>query len=237
MKCNFANINVEFDSEYEERFQTSFENYKKEFDLADIKFEITPKDIEFEITIDENAKKQNRSFTVTKTSVLRKIGEKIGDFDGAILHSASFAVDGKGFAFSALSGTGKSTHMFKWQEMLGDRFQIVNGDKPFIRFIDDDLYIYGNPWAGKEFLESNIKVPLKHICQIVRSETNHTEQMPKQEGINLLLNQIYMPFDPMARIKTLQLINRIADSVTFWKISCNMDDDAAEVSYKAIFGE
>ena len=237
MKCNLADLKIEFISENEVKFEKLLRQYKSDFETSDIHFKIEENDIEYERIIDENAERITSKFAVSVTVALRKIGEKIVDFDGAILHSASFAVDGEGVAFGAFSGTGKSTHMFKWQDMLGDRFQIVNGDKPFVRFVDNELYIYGNPWAGKEGLKANIKVPLKHICQIVRSETNHTEPMTKQEGINLLLNQIYMPLDPMARIKTLQLINRIAESVNFWKISCNMDDDAAEVSYKAIFGE
>ena len=236
MKCRFADLNIEILSMCDEKFQKWLETYKQDFNNSDFTIKIDDEDIDRERSIDEIARITQSIFMISKTATLRKIGDKLPDYDATLLHSAAFAVDGVGVAFGALSGTGKSTHMFKWKDMLGDRFQIVNGDKPFIRFIDDELYIYGNPWAGKEGLQSNIKVPLKHICRIVRSETNHTEQMSKQEGIDLLLNQVYMPFDPMARIKTLQLINRIADSVTFWKISCNMDENAAEVSYKAIFG-
>lgn len=236
IKCKLADLNIQFETQYEDMFIKLLRNYMIDFSKFDVYFKITKDNIEFEKLNYLDQEEISLEEMYCMTAILRNIGEKLPNFDGAILHSASFAVDGEGVAFGAFSGTGKSTHMFKWQNMLGDRFQIVNGDKPFIRFVDNELYIYGNPWAGKEGLRRNIKIPLKHICQIVRSETNHTEPMTKQEGINLLLNQVYMPLDPMARIKTLQLINRIADSVNFWKISCNMDDDAAEVSYKAIFG-
>ena len=236
IKCKLADLNIRFDTEYEERIASLLYNYTEEFFQADIDFEVTKSQIEFEKKQFEGESKFLSDRLYCETAILRKIGEKLPDFDGAVLHSATFAVDGEGVAFGALSGTGKSTHMFKWRDMLGEQFQIINGDKPFVRFVNNELYTYGNPWAGKEGFQSNIKVPLKHVCQIVRSEINHTEPMSKQEGINLLLNQIYMPLDPMARIKTLQLINRIADSVTFWKISCNMDEDAAKTSYEAIFG-
>lgn len=237
IKCKLADLNIQFNTEFEEKMASLLCNYTDEFAKSDITFEIDKAKIEFEKKQFAAESKYLSDRMYCETAILREIGENLLNFDGAVLHSASFAVDGKGVAFGALSGTGKSTHMFKWRELLGERFQIVNGDKPFIRFVDDELYIYGNPWAGKEGLKDNVKAPLKHICQIVRSETNHTEPMTKQEGMNLLLNQVYMPINPMARIKTLQLINRIADSVNFWKISCNMDDDAAEVSYKAIFGD
>ena len=51
----------------------------------------------------------------------------------------------------------------------------------------------------------------------------------------ILLNQIYMPNDAQMRIKTLELADRIANSVNFWEISCNMDIQAAQVSYSTIF--
>ena len=46
-----------------------------------------------------------------------------------------------------------------------------------------------------------------------------------------------MPFDPVMRIKTIALVYRIVEKVKFWKIKCNMDIEAAEVSYSAIFGD
>ena len=98
-------------------------------------------------------------------AVQRKITEKLIDFDVLLFHSSLMAVDGFGYAYSAPSGTGKSTHTAILRKVYGDRVQIVNDDKPFLRLKDGVVYAYGTPWAGKEHLENNIKVPL-HASQI-----------------------------------------------------------------------
>ena len=51
-------------------------------------------------------------------------------FDGILLHSSCIVVDGVAYAFSADSGTGKSTHTQLWLKRFGDRAHILNDDKP-----------------------------------------------------------------------------------------------------------
>ena len=101
MKCLFADLNVEFESKYEEMFQACFREYATNFEISDLAFEISKKDVDFEREIDINAKHCELDNIVSKTVVLRKIGEKLPELDGAVLHSSSFAVDGKGVAFGA----------------------------------------------------------------------------------------------------------------------------------------
>ena len=96
-------------------------------------------------------------------AVYRKIAEKIIEYDGILLHGVVADVDGTGVAFLAKSGVGKSTHTALWQEVLGDKMTVVNGDKPLIRIIDDKIYAYGTPWAGKEKNQKNTKTNLKKI--------------------------------------------------------------------------
>ena len=50
-------------------------------------------------------------------------------------------VDNDAYAFCAKSGTGKTTHTKLWMQLLGDRMSYINGDKPLIRIIDDQIYI------------------------------------------------------------------------------------------------
>ena len=117
---------------------------------------------------------------------------------------------------------------------------IVNGDKPIVRFFEDEPnvpYAYGTPWNGKERLGCNMRTPVKHICFIERSETNYVEKMKPSEIIDLIFNQVYMPKDPIAVANTMQLINRFINCCSIWKIHCNMDISAAEVAYNTIFGK
>lgn len=169
----------------------------------------------------------------------RKLAEWLPLHNAFVLHSACFDVGGDGVVFAAHSGTGKTTHMLLWQKLLGDKMTIVNGDKPIVRFFEDEPdipYAYGTPWNGKEQYGCNMRTPVKHICFIERSETNYVEKMKPAEIIDLIFNQVYMPKDPMAVVNTMQLINRFINCCSIWKIHCNMDISAAEVAYNTIFG-
>ena len=235
-KFRFADLNIEFlpPNKY---LDYQLRDYSVVSENTDISLTISEVDMQFERKQKENLNTQKHDFFITNTVALRKIAEKLPFYDSAVFHSCAFAVDKKGVALTARSGTGKTTHMLLWKEMLGEKFNIVNGDKPFIRIIDDNLYVYGSPWAGKEGLNANISSPLTDICLISRSKTNFTEKLSKQEGIDILMQQIYMPLDVSARLKTLELIYKIAEKVNFWQINCNMEPEAAEVAYNAIFGK
>ncbi len=215
----------------------------------------------------------------------RKIAEWLPTRDAFVLHSACFDVDGVGVAFAAHSGTGKTTHMTRWMEYLGDRMTIVNGDKPIVRFFDEEQntppsdegggplaaegekketslpqpkseilpapssegadraieanipYAYGTPWNGKEKLGCNMRTPLKHICFIERSETNYVEHAKKEDVIERIFNQVYMPKDPIAVTKTMELIDRLLSNCSLWIIHCNMDENAGKIAYKQIFNK
>lgn len=234
-KCKLADLNIEFDLVYD-RTCDYLSAYSENFETSDLYIKLTDSDFknESKFSLEENhALFHNK--TLETTAVFRLMAEKLPLFDAAALHSCAFKVADKGIAFGAHSGTGKTTHMLLWKKLLGDNFVVVNGDKPLIRFIGDELYMYGSPWAGKEGLNNNIKVSLTDICKIERSETNETVPLSKEDAIEFLMKQIYMPMDPQMRIKTLELIYRIAEKVKFWKIKCNMELDAAEVAYNTIF--
>ncbi len=203
----------------------------------DYSFKITKEHIEYEqLVVDEVFPPP----VLELSAIYREISEWLPNRDAFVLHSATFDVDGVGVAFAARSGTGKSTHMFLWQKLLGDKMTVVNGDKPIVRFFEDEPecpYAYGTPWNGKEKLGCNMRTPLKHICFIERAKENSVEKVDPKDAINRILNQVYMPKNPMALAKTIELINRLINCCNFWKINCNMEPEAAEVAYNAIFGK
>jgi len=236
MLFNIAEFVVEFD--FITNLKTSKDSqYHIENGVADVIISASKSDLEEEIKIaDEN----DISAKIERAAIHRKFAEWLPLHNAFVLHSAVIDVDGEGVAFAAHSGTGKTTHMMLWQKLLGDRLTIVNGDKPIVRFFDDEPaipYAYGTPWNGKERLGCNMRTPVKHICFIVRSETNFVEPMEASEIIDLIFNQVYMPKDPMAVLNTMQLINRFIGSCKLWKIHCNMDISAAETAYNTLFSE
>ena len=234
MKCVIADFNIDFSYDIQ-RTEPALEEYKREFDSADVIIEVSEKDKNEEA---QSAEVWHGDGQLTFFVCLRKLASWIPLNGAFVCHSACFDVDGVGVAFAAHSGTGKTTHMNLWQKLLGDRMTVVNGDKPIVRFFDDEPktpYAYGTPWNGKEHLGCNMRTPLKHICFIERSETNFVEKLDKAEAINRIFNQVYKPKDPIAVMNTMTLIDRLLSCCNLWIIHCNMEDDAAETAYNAIF--
>ena len=235
MKCRIADFDFLINNIYPDLSRSCGKYLLPEGDGCDLSFTITEKDIKAE----ENDGDFSPQY-LEYIALCRKISEAIPLHNAFLLHSAAFDVDGTGVAFAAHSGTGKTTHMLLWQKLLGDRLKIVNGDKPIVRYFDNEPntpYAYGTPWNGKERLGCNMRTPLKHICFIERAEQNSCEKMDKTDAVNRIFNQVYMPKDPAAVANTIVLINRLISDCNLWKIKCNMDISAAETAYLTIFGE
>ena len=235
MKCRFADINYDISNIYPWVEKRCREYSIPDSSICDERIVITKEDIESE-NKDGSYSPQYLEFI----ALCRKISDKLPFCNAFLLHSAVFEVKGVGIALAAASGTGKTTHMLLWQKLLGKRLTIVNGDKPFVRFLDNEPnipYAYGSPWNGKEGLSRNMRTPLRHICFIERAEENSCEPIGTDEAINLLFNQLYIPKDPAAAANGLILTNKLITSCKLWRIRCNMDISAAETAYNAIFGD
>ncbi len=167
-------------------------------------------------------------------AVYRKIAEKMADYDGFLMHGVVLETKGCGVAFLAKSGVGKSTHARFWLEFLGDRAEIINGDKPLVRIKDGVPFAYGTPWAGKEGIEQNKSVTLKKICFIKRGNENSCVSLEKNKVLTPLLNQIHFPNNRfLGRI--LGTVEKVVENAEFFEIQCIKDVSAAEVAYNGIF--
>ncbi len=168
--------------------------------------------------------------------VYRRIAEKMPYYDTFLLHGSAVAADGQAYIFTARSGTGKSTHARLWRELLGGRAVMVNDDKPLVRVhADGTAAAFGTPWDGKHHLSGNICAPVRAICVLERAENNAIRPITKAEAFPELLRQAYRPADPVALEKTLALLARL--DVKLYRLGCNMDLSAAELSWKAMKGE
>lgn len=167
-------------------------------------------------------------------AVYRKIAEKMLDFDTVLFHSSVVAVDGVGYLFTEKSGTGKSTHTRLWREYFGERAVMVNDDKPLLKITDSGVTAYGTPYNGKHRLGTNTSVPLKAICILTRSADNHIEPITREQAYTMLLQQVYRPANMLKMTKTLELVDRLADSVKLYRLGCNMDISAAQVAFEGM---
>ena len=208
---------------------------------ADIDIIITNEDIEFERERSDRTAaaegRVNKNWSdgyLEGLAVYRKIAERMPYFDTFLFHGSAISVDGVGYLFTAGSGTGKSTHAALWRELLKERAVMINDDKPLLHIGENGAVIYGTPYNGKHRLGSNVAVPLKAICVLERAKENTITRIGKSQVYPMLMQQSYRPKDPVSLAKTLQLIDKLSDCVSFWKLGCNISLEAAETSFGAM---
>jgi len=157
--------------------------------------------------------------------------------DGFLLHSSAVVVDGKAYLFSAPCGTGKSTHTKLWLKVFGDRAYILNDDKPALRLEDGAWYAYGTPWSGKHDLSTNVRVPVAGICFLQRGSENKIRPFGGAKAVFAFLEQTARPPETALRTCLMDLLQKFMESVPVWLLECNMEPQAAVVSYEAMSGE
>lgn len=158
-------------------------------------------------------------------------------FDGMVLHSSAVVKDGGAYLFSAHSGTGKSTHTCLWRRVYGDdNVKILNDDKPALRLEDGVWYAYGTPWSGKTGQNLNLRYPLKGICFLERGEENKISIMRGMQRVTKIIGQTSRIRDRALKEKQLDLVLNLVEKVPVWQMSCNMDPEAARVSFAAMSG-
>lgn len=228
MKIKIAGIVIDVKNKY-----NYFNEFAKEFEFdgkADFSVEVSEEVMKKVIA-------ENPDFPdgyLESLEIYRIICRKILDYDAMLMHCAAVAVDGEAYLFTALSGTGKTTHINLWREKFGDRFVVVNGDKPVLRLRGDKFFVCGTPWRGKENFGHNVVAPIKAICILQRGETNEIRKIPPHEAISTILTQTLRTDDMAEMEKMLSLTDKLLGSVPFYVLSCNMEKEAADVSYNGM---
>lgn len=164
-------------------------------------------------------------------TIYRKIAIALLPKGIMLMHGSVVAVDGQAYMFTALSGTGKSTHVALWRRLFGERAVMVNDDKPLIRISGQEVIVYGTPWDGKHHLSNNIAVPLKAIAVLCRGKENEIHSLSAQEIFPTLLQQSFRTEDPLITMQALGLLSQLSKQVSFYQLHCNMDPEAAQVAY------
>ncbi|MGN0531841.1 MAG: hypothetical protein ACI4IN_03495 [Eubacterium sp.] len=154
--------------------------------------------------------------------------------NGILLHSSCVVVDGVAYAFSADSGTGKSTHTQLWLKHFGDRAYILNDDKPAIRIIDGRVYACGTPWSGKYDYSTPAVVPLAGICFLERSESNWIKPAETNKAIFNIFNQTIRKLGAAAMDRLMDNLNELFAKVPIYSLGCNISDEAVTTSYNAM---
>lgn len=166
--------------------------------------------------------------------IYREIAEALPTYNRCVFHGAVIEYAGKGFMFTAPSGTGKTTHIRLWKKFLGDEARIVNGDKPILHIDNEKVTAYSTPYAGKEGYQNHSSVDLSAICLIKRGEQNRIERVNAGEYLTELIPQIYMPKTPSQTVKTLELLDNLLKSVDVYVLYCDISEEAFKTSFNAL---
>lgn len=155
-------------------------------------------------------------------------------YNGILLHSSCIVVDEVAYAFSADSGTGKSTHTQLWLKKFGDRAYMLNDDKPCIREIDGKIYACGTPWSGKYDYSTPRTVPLGGICFLERSENNWIRPADTKKAVYNIFSQTVRKLGPKAMNKLFDVLDVIFEKVPLYELGCNISEEAVDTSYNAM---
>lgn len=156
-------------------------------------------------------------------------------FDGMLLHASAAVMDDKAYLFSAPCGTGKSTHTALWKKTFGEQnVEILNDDKPALRLENGRWYAYGTPWSGKTDQNLNMKVPVAGICFLHQAKENEIKPFIGNKAIFSILEQTARPRGVEERRKMLELTSKLVEKVPIWQMGCNMDPEAAHLSYNVM---
>lgn len=164
--------------------------------------------------------------------------DRLYTLGGGVLHSSSLAYNGWGIAFSANSGTGKSTHVGLWKQYFPDNVDIINDDKPAIMFDGDRPLMCGTPWSGKTDLNMNRQVPLRAVVFIDRGTDNRVRRLDAMESMYRLLEQLARPYyDAALGELAVDFAQRLYESVPIYCLSCDISRQAVDAVYNTIFAQ
>jgi hypothetical protein len=143
------------------------------------------------------------------------------------LHSASVLYREKAWLFSGPSGTGKSTHTNLWHKLYDTPF--LNGDLNLCRIEGDSVMVYGMPWCGTSGIYTKEAYPLGGIILLRQSPENRIEELSADKQQLLVSQRLISPSWTEERlVKNLSFAGGVRERCLVFRLSCNMEDEAAE---------
>ena len=204
-----------------------------------------------EIAVENNDEDAFSPAYCESLALYRKMCTRMLEYDAFLFHAAVVSYAGRGYAFAAKSGTGKSTHVAQWMHALGDRVTVVNGDKPLLRWWSREgvgagdgeggqaagaFLAYGTPYCGKESWGQNASVPLRAVCFIERCEPGEPDCLRRLEDdgeiINRMMNQVLLPKDPVLSVRQLELLDKLVTCVPFYVLRCTPTRAAFDAAFQ-----
>ena len=144
-----------------------------------------------------------------------------------VLHAASIEVDGKIIAFSAPSGTGKSTQARLWEKFRGVRQ--LNGDKVAVGIKDGVSHAFGFPFAGTSGICHDYDLPLRAIVFLRQSPENSITRLRGASALKEFMNNAFGHESiPSYLSQMIICASEILAVTPVYLLSCTLDERAVE---------
>lgn len=154
--------------------------------------------------------------------------------DTLLIHASCIAYKGKGYPFTAKSGTGKSTHSSLWLKHI-EGAELMNDDNPIVRVIDGKAFIYGSPWSGKTPCYRKMAKPLGAIIQIDRALKNSIERLGTIQSLAILLPACStMKWDTNIYNHLCDTLTLLISSTPIYTLHCLPDEEAARLCQRTV---
>lgn len=181
--------------------------------------------------------RDERSMGALKTNLLRTALECASVANGIVsFHSACVEADSFAVAFTGKSGTGKSTRANAWIENLG--YSFVSGDRPAIFNENGVLTVSGVPWDGKEKIFRNVRLPLKAILDVHRSDNEFFElrELTQKQKFRVLMQQAFIPmWDTKTASGVIGMLHVFSRKAPMLRLFCGPDGESAKKTHDVLF--
>lgn len=167
-------------------------------------------------------------------SVLTAIYSRLA-FDNVLLcHSSIVNYNGKGIMFLGKSGIGKTTQAELWNRFKGAK--IINGDKAFIGFKNNECCISGLPWKGSSPYCLNETVELAGVISLGQSSHTHIHLLEEFEKPEKIMTHIFLPhWDDKCMSAALETTDKLLRSnIPMFYMECKPDIEAVETVLKVL---
>jgi hypothetical protein len=152
---------------------------------------------------------------------------------GLVLHASAISWEGQGLAFTAPSGTGKSTQARLWAKHMGAL--ILNDDRPALRIIKNITYVYGTPWSGKKKLYHNASAPLTALVLLEQAAENQIIRLQVPTAVSKIMPRCFLPYyDQEIMAMCLNNLGEMLARTPVYLLKCRPDKESVELLHQCL---
>lgn len=149
---------------------------------------------------------------------------------GAIVHSASAVVEGRGLVFPGVSGAGKST-LSRLFMAAGLEDTLLSDDRTILRWEESPteqlgFWAWGTPWPGDAHIARNAGAPLAALLFLVKAEVNRIVPVSPAEALRRLMPKVSCPwYHAELGNQVLDTCARVVESVPTFDLHFRADGE------------